>query len=69
MNKAEIKSRLFIADQIDKMASYAEMLETRSNIPGVESNRFLAAIKESAKAIIEEIEELEKRGDAVCQNS
>jgi len=64
MNKAEIKSRLFIADQIDKMASYAEMLETRGNIAGVDNNRFLAAIKDSAKAIIEEIEELEKGGDA-----
>lgn len=63
MNKAEIKSRLFIADQIDKMASYAEMLETRGNIAGVGTEKFLTAIKESAKAIIEEIEELEKGGN------
>lgn len=55
------KSKLFIKDTIDKMVGYGEMVETQGNIPGFENLNWLQRIKESAQAIIEEIDEMERR--------
>lgn len=60
-SRADRKSKLFIMDEVNKMSGYAEMLENRGNFPAEDVFNWIKMIKNSASAILEEIDEMEKR--------
>ena len=60
MNKAAIKSRLFIKAQAEKIERFADLMEPYVNAPRSGGGFYNQVIKESAQAILEEIEELER---------
>lgn len=60
-SRADRKSKLFIMDEINKMSGYAEMLENIGNFPAEDAFNWIKMIKNSASAILEEIDEMEWR--------
>ena len=60
-SREDKKSRLFIMDEVNKMSGYAEMLEDRGNFPGDGKFNWIKMIKNSACAILDEINEMERR--------